>query len=209
MIVRRCPDRIARCGRRIFPSLALPDDAQWQPHPDDSRRQPDSAGRSARAIEGCEESPQDQARYEQALRRATVDVVEQQVKAGIDIVNDGEFGKSSWSNYVLERLTGFERAAGVELRAGLARPRPHSLPRVHGGRVSARRDTACRPRLRRHRSRIADTSAIRRNIAALKAALAAAGVEEGFLTAVAPGSTGYDSVERVLQGRSRLRLRDR
>jgi 5-methyltetrahydropteroyltriglutamate--homocysteine methyltransferase len=35
--------------------------------------------------------------------------------------------------------------------------------------------------------------AIRRNIAALKAALVAAGVEEGFLTAVAPGSTGYDS----------------
>jgi 5-methyltetrahydropteroyltriglutamate--homocysteine methyltransferase len=35
--------------------------------------------------------------------------------------------------------------------------------------------------------------AIRRNIAALKAALEGSGVEEAFLTAVAPGSTGYDS----------------
>ena len=35
--------------------------------------------------------------------------------------------------------------------------------------------------------------AIRRNIADLKAALAPAGVEEGFLTAVAPASTGYDA----------------
>jgi 5-methyltetrahydropteroyltriglutamate--homocysteine methyltransferase len=53
-------------------------------------------------------SPQAQARFEQALRCATVDVVAQQVEAGIDIVNDGEFGKSSWANYVLDRLTGFE-----------------------------------------------------------------------------------------------------
>jgi 5-methyltetrahydropteroyltriglutamate--homocysteine methyltransferase len=35
--------------------------------------------------------------------------------------------------------------------------------------------------------------AIRRNIADVKAALKAAGVEHGFLTAVAPGSTGYDA----------------
>ena len=28
--------------------------------------------------------------------------------AGLDVVNDGEYGKSSWSNYILERLTGFE-----------------------------------------------------------------------------------------------------
>jgi 5-methyltetrahydropteroyltriglutamate--homocysteine methyltransferase len=37
------------------------------------------------------------------------DVVARQVEAGIDIPNDGEFGKStSWSLYVLKRLSGFE-----------------------------------------------------------------------------------------------------
>jgi len=35
--------------------------------------------------------------------------------------------------------------------------------------------------------------AIRRNVADLKAALASGGVDEGFLTAVAPASTGYDA----------------
>jgi 5-methyltetrahydropteroyltriglutamate--homocysteine methyltransferase len=37
--------------------------------------------------------------------------------------------------------------------------------------------------------------AIRRNITDLKLALATAGIEEGFLTAVAPGSTGYDAAD--------------
>jgi len=56
----------------------------------------------------AKESPQELARYEHTLRCATVNVVEEQIKAGIDIVNDGEFGKSSWSKYVLDRVTGFE-----------------------------------------------------------------------------------------------------
>ena len=40
------------------------------------------------------------------------EVVSRQAKAGIDIVNDGEFGKSGWANYSLERLSGFELAQG-------------------------------------------------------------------------------------------------
>ena len=47
-------------------------------------------------------------RYEAGLERLVADVVASQAAAGLDIVNDGEFGKSSWSNYVLARLTGFE-----------------------------------------------------------------------------------------------------
>jgi hypothetical protein len=30
-----------------------------------------------------------------------------QAQASIDVVNDGEFGKSGWANYCLERLRGF------------------------------------------------------------------------------------------------------
>ena len=38
------------------------------------------------------------------------DVVGRQAEAGIDVISDGEFGKSiSWSQYALERLSGFER----------------------------------------------------------------------------------------------------
>ena len=46
--------------------------------------------------------------HEQELTRAVADIVTRQAKAGIDVVNDGEFGKSGWANYSLERLSGFE-----------------------------------------------------------------------------------------------------
>jgi 5-methyltetrahydropteroyltriglutamate--homocysteine methyltransferase len=50
----------------------------------------------------------DAAAFEARVRRAVTDAVRQQIDAGIDIVNDGEYGKSSWANYVLDRMTGFE-----------------------------------------------------------------------------------------------------
>ena len=53
------------------------------------------------------------------VRQAVTDVVRQQVEAGIDIVTDGEQGKSSFYGYVVERFSGFERkppAPGNEMR---------------------------------------------------------------------------------------------
>ena len=35
-------------------------------------------------------------------------VVQRQVETGIDVVNDGEYGKPSWTGYVSQRLAGFE-----------------------------------------------------------------------------------------------------
>jgi 5-methyltetrahydropteroyltriglutamate--homocysteine methyltransferase len=53
--------------------------------------------------------PVDEKTYEDCLRNSVAEVVRQQAEVGIDIVSDGEFGKSiSWSRYVLERLDGFE-----------------------------------------------------------------------------------------------------
>ncbi|MEX2126699.1 MAG: hypothetical protein WD871_00440 [Xanthobacteraceae bacterium] len=54
------------------------------------------------------EKPQEQQKYFDALRRATVDVVRRQTEASINVVNDGERGRSSWASYVLDRMTGFE-----------------------------------------------------------------------------------------------------
>src|SRR5215470_11749232 len=52
----------------------------------------------------------DQKAYDQCLTDSVADVVRQQAQTGVDVVSDGEFGKSiSWSQYVLERLSGFER----------------------------------------------------------------------------------------------------
>ena len=46
--------------------------------------------------------------YLETLQRATAEVVRKQAAIGVDIISDGEFGKSSWSNYVLNRISGFE-----------------------------------------------------------------------------------------------------
>jgi len=60
--------------------------------------------------------PFDRAAYDACLTDSVADVVRHQAEVGVDVVSDGEFGKSiSWSQYVLERLSGFERRP---IRAG-------------------------------------------------------------------------------------------
>ena len=130
--------------------------------------------------------------HEQLLTQSVADVVARQAKAGIDIVNDGEFGKSGWANYALERMTGFE-------------PRPDTLyPAVWLGRdrerfadfmaaefprgVTGTPGHACVGPLTYQ-----GAATVRRDLANLKAAVAAAPVAEAFFTAVAPASVGYDA----------------
>jgi 5-methyltetrahydropteroyltriglutamate--homocysteine methyltransferase len=54
--------------------------------------------------------PYDSTAYDECLTNSVAEIVRLQAAAGIDVVSDGEFGKSiSWSQYALERLSGFER----------------------------------------------------------------------------------------------------
>jgi 5-methyltetrahydropteroyltriglutamate--homocysteine methyltransferase len=141
------------------------------------------------------ENPQAERRYRGALERATADVVSRQAEAGVDIVNDGEYGKSSWSNYILDRLTGFEPSGNRLFEAvwlGRDRIRFREFMKEHypRGAASAPGQICSGP--------IAYTGQedIRRNIDDLKAGLTAARVSEGFLTAVAPASTGYEAANQ-------------
>jgi len=54
------------------------------------------------------------------IRAAVPEVVAKQVEAGVDIVNDGEYGKTSFLNYVRDRLGGFE-ATDRQEQMGAAR----------------------------------------------------------------------------------------
>ena len=55
----------------------------------------------------------DQKAFEACLERSVAEVVQRQAEIGIDLVSDGEFGKTiSWSRYVLERLGGIEERFG-------------------------------------------------------------------------------------------------
>jgi 5-methyltetrahydropteroyltriglutamate--homocysteine methyltransferase len=67
-----------------------------------------SLPRPAELDAALERRPEDERAFASVLERAVVDVVRKQVEVGVDIVNDGEFGKSSWTGYLRERLGGFE-----------------------------------------------------------------------------------------------------
>jgi 5-methyltetrahydropteroyltriglutamate--homocysteine methyltransferase len=130
--------------------------------------------------------------YERELARSVAEIVAQQAKAGIDVVNDGEFGKSGWANYSLERLSGFEpRPDKLYQAVWLGRDRLRfaefmaaEFPR---GAVGTPGHACIGPiAYRGHAS-------VRRDLANLEAAAAAAAVEEVFFTAVAPASVGYDA----------------
>ncbi len=127
------------------------------------------------------------------VARATAEVVKMQAAVGLDVVSDGEYGKSSWSNYVLERLTGFET------RRDQLRPIPwlgrdlgrfrdviaREMPSVINGLPT---DACVGPIEYR------DRGPVRKAIANFKAALDKVKVQEAFLTAVAPASTPYDGI---------------
>jgi 5-methyltetrahydropteroyltriglutamate--homocysteine methyltransferase len=52
----------------------------------------------------------DAAQLDKVLATSVAEIVAAQVRAGVDVVSDGEFGKFiSWSQYVLDRFSGFER----------------------------------------------------------------------------------------------------
>src|SRR5919108_3408262 len=51
--------------------------------------------------------PYDREAYARRVRSAVAEVVRKQVEAGVDIVCDGEQGKSGFFTYVSERLSGF------------------------------------------------------------------------------------------------------
>src|ERR1700709_1694911 len=54
--------------------------------------------------------PYDEKAYNQCLTSTVAEVVKEQADVGLDVVSDGEFGKSiSWAQYALTRLAGFER----------------------------------------------------------------------------------------------------
>ncbi len=154
----------------------------------------------------------DAAERQAVLAPAVREVVRRQKAAGVDIVSDGEFGKSSWNYYVYRRL------GGIELR-----PPQHGV--FEGLSVTATDwerfgefYAEYFPKEQEFENPGGDLAAvseitytgqadIQRDIANLKAAMEAEGVKEGFLPVVAPASClpnlideHYGSEEAALMG---------
>ncbi|MGE3247621.1 MAG: hypothetical protein AB7J19_14955, partial [Beijerinckiaceae bacterium] len=135
-----------------------------------------------------------QEKYEILLKNKVAEAVALQAKAGIDIVNDGEWGKSSWAAYVLDRMTGFERRPH-ELRPAIWMGRdlenfPEAIRQDMPAAVDGRPTEACIGAIA-----YKNDGSAQRDCDNLKAAVRDAGVEEAFLTSVAPASTAYDGVD--------------
>ena len=141
-----------------------------------------SAKRDRRAV--------DEGAYAKCLKDAVAGIVSRQAQAGVDVPSDGEFGKSiSWSQYLLERMSGFERrpvAPGANPFArGADRTRFaefYAELDAKEGFATATESVCVGP--------IAYTgqAALQRDIDNFKAALEGVRVEEAFLPVAAPSS---------------------
>ena len=58
------------------------------------------------------------AKLKDAVRRAVAEVVEKQVACGLDIINDGEQGRTDYTTHVKDRLTGFDGPSSPPLGTG-------------------------------------------------------------------------------------------
>jgi 5-methyltetrahydropteroyltriglutamate--homocysteine methyltransferase len=155
----------------------------------------------------------DERGYQERLGAAVEDVVRRQQAAGLDVPGDGEYGKAMGQrvNYGAWWSYSFQRLGGLELGLELYRiPAQRSQPgRTRLTSFSDRRDRALFSaayadpdsgvstnrggpgmRLPVCRGPLVYTgqAAIQADIAHMKAALAATGVDEGFMTSIAPGS---------------------
>jgi 5-methyltetrahydropteroyltriglutamate--homocysteine methyltransferase len=135
--------------------------------------------------------PYDVKAYQKCLTDSVADIVRQQAGAGIDVVSDGEFGKSiSWAQYALERLSGFERRP---LRQEAVNPFKRGADRTKFAEFYAELDA---------KEAVATTTEatcvgpikytgqaeLQRDIDNFKAALKNVKVEEAFLPVAAPAS---------------------
>ena len=89
-----------------------------------------------------EGKPVDAKAHAARLRAAVAEVVRKQIDLGIDIVDDGEFGKPSFVSYVNERLGGFEVDREVPRQSPWAGSREaKSFPEFYGeGHAAARQN---------------------------------------------------------------------
>lgn len=124
----------------------------------------------------------DPAAFDACMAAAVMENVRRQKEAGIDIVSDGECSKISYATYVKDRYTGF---SGDSLRNAPADLKlyPTFLERLarQGGTPQYARPMCTGPVVAKGQGEL------RKDIANLRAALAAHGVAHGFMNAASPG----------------------
>jgi 5-methyltetrahydropteroyltriglutamate--homocysteine methyltransferase len=150
----------------------------------------------------------DESAYAETLSKAVGETVHRQAEIGLDVVDDGEMGKSSWITYLYERTSGIEPRM-VESEGGRVYPPSRdrlAFPEFYVEHDRQQAEEAFEsmgmvlpdaddsgPQLVRKFFVTGplqyDRSALERDIANLKSAAEGADVEDVFMPVVAPAST--------------------
>jgi 5-methyltetrahydropteroyltriglutamate--homocysteine methyltransferase len=138
-----------------------------------------------------DEKDVDQRALDERVKDAIRDVVARQKQAGIDVISDGEMGKVGFSNYVIQRMSGFAGEAQF-IAADLAEA-PEIIPDVFGDEASQHLrlpilNAPIEPR---------DTGSIEREIEDFTAALDRASADDAFISAVTPGQVAFNFPNRA------------
>ena len=128
----------------------------------------------------------DQGGNAQRLRTAVSEIVRRQAALGVDVIDDGEYGKPSFVSYINERLGGYE----VDTRAGprnqwLSSREGRSFPEFYAQTHPASTHThmICTGPIT-----YKGHAQLKRDIENLKAALKGVEVEEVFMPAISPSN---------------------
>jgi 5-methyltetrahydropteroyltriglutamate--homocysteine methyltransferase len=124
----------------------------------------------------------DKTAFDACMAEAVMENVRRQKEAGIDIVSDGECSKISYATYVKDRYTGFSGDSPRNAPADL-KMFPTFLDRLakSGGTPTYARPQCTGPVAAKGQDDL------HKDIANLKAAMEAHGVERGFMNAASPG----------------------
>jgi 5-methyltetrahydropteroyltriglutamate--homocysteine methyltransferase len=120
------------------------------------------------------------------LRNAVSEIVRRQVALGIDVIDDGEYGKPSFVSYINERLGGYE----IDTRAGprnqwLSSREGRSFPEFYAQTHPASTHThmICTAPIT-----YKGHAQLQRDIANLKTALQGVAIKEAFMPAISPSN---------------------
>ena len=124
----------------------------------------------------------DEKEFDECMQNNVLSTVEKQKNAGIDIVSDGETSKISYATYVKDRYTGFSGDS--------PRNAPKDL-KLFPGFLKRLSDDGGTPQYARpmctSEVKSKGQGELQKDISNLKSALAANGVERGFMNAASPG----------------------
>ncbi|MDP6560192.1 MAG: epoxyalkane--coenzyme M transferase [Candidatus Binatia bacterium] len=136
------------------------------------------------------QEPYDKEALAQRARSAVFDVVQQQIASGIDIVNDGELGKTNFSRYTRERISDFEERPPKPgfIPSKICNRNIANFPEYFEGLGEGTRGLHIRVFFCNAPLKYTGQAVLQADIDNFKAALQGVKVEEAFLPAVAPGT---------------------